>query len=93
MLYSPVQISAFPHVCGAARVNSNPLLLILPFSLLNALTLKGQGIGLMVIDSHSYSNGSASPLGLGTLPHPSFRNSMVVCTNWPLGGGNFSHGS
>lgn len=33
--------------------------LILPFSPINALTLKSQGTGLRVTDSHSYSNGSA----------------------------------
>lgn len=39
------------------------LQLILPFSLLNAVTLKGQETGLALMDSHSYSNDFASPLG------------------------------
>lgn len=56
--------------------------LILPFSPINALTLKSQGTGLRVTDSHSYSNGSTFLGALDSSTPPHFTNSLVVCTFW-----------
>lgn len=68
-----VQIESFPLVRGGARVKPSSLQLILPFSLLNAVPLKGQGTGLTLMHCHSYSNCAASTSGgLKTLPHPPF---------------------
>lgn len=68
-----VQIESFPLVRGGARVKPSSLQLILPFSQLNAVTLKGQGTGLSLMHCHSYSNCAASTSGgLKTLPHPLF---------------------
>ena len=69
MLSCPYTLPRFPCVQGVTRIKPGSPQLILPFSLLNAVILMGQGTGHSVMDNHSYSN-AAFPSG----PHPPLTN-------------------
>lgn len=64
-----VQIGPFPPVRGGARVKPGSVQLIPSFSLLNAVTLKGQGTGHTLMLRHSYSNCAAATSGASRLFH------------------------
>lgn len=90
ILAVPMLCPNFPLFRGGARVKPSTLDLILPFSLLNAVTLEGQGTRLKVMNGHSYSNGAGSPLGASGCFHiPLLQIPWWSASSGPLGKGIF----